>query len=366
MDRTFRKFVVSVATTAMLLTACQANSSQSETYPDMTAYSASVVQESVISASSQVSSGTTTAEGKLKIYASTDPLYDFAREIGGDRVEVTDLMPGLTDAHHWEPTPQVIAALNESDLLLINGANFELWLDGAKDSLGKNLQIADMSKDVDLIRAEGVDSDHHDHDHDADHHDHDNDHHDHDHEHPHGHFHGGIDPHYWLSPKQAKEAAEQVRDTFIEKDPAGKDYYKANYDALEKKLDALEKEYDNKLDPYKGRTILVPHEAFAYLCRDYDLKQIGIEGVLADGEPNAARVKEIVDLAKKEGIQVVFSEAGEDDKLPQQIAKEIGATVKPLSTIESVTEEQRKAGDDYISIMQKNLDAILSSFGAAQ
>lgn len=400
MNTRITRLFISVAASAVLLAGCGAgkDNKSSETPAQSVSESASASQ----SESASASSGDKVEQKKLRVYASTDPIYDFAKIIGGDHIDLHDLMPGQVDAHHWEPTPKDIAALNESDLLLINGANFEMWLDGTKDSLGKNLQIVNTGEKVDLIKVDHADEDHdHDHEHadgdhehkdgdhehsdadhdhkdgdhehkDADHEhkdgDHDHEHadadHDHDHEHAHGHFHGGVDPHYWLDPAEALKQAEAIYEALAKADPANAETYKKNFEGLKAQLVQLDEDYKKELAPYKGRAILVPHEAFGYLCRAFDLKQIGIEGLLADGDPSAARLKEIIDTAKKDGIKVVFYEAGEDSKIAEQIAKEIGAKVMPFNTLESITDEQRAKGENYITIMRANLEALLASFGA--
>ncbi len=294
---------------------------------------------------------TQTSGVKLEVYCSTDPLYDFVKYIGGDRVEVKDLIEGVGDAHHWEPTPDLIIDLNKSDLFFINGAGLEMWLDDIKASIDKDIPIVDCSKGIDLIAA-----DHDDHDEDEDH-DHDHDEHEEEH-----HNHGAFDPHCWTSPICARKQAENVLKALVEADPDGKNIYEENYKKLEERFDKLVSAYKDQLKAFSGKSLILPHMAFSYLCRDFGLKQLGMQGILADGDLNADKLVKIVDLAKKEGIEAVFYDAyGSKDKA-EALASEFGGRVLPIYTLEAISKEDRDKGYDYFVLMEKNLENIIESF----
>lgn len=300
-----------------------------------------------------------TKEASLHIMAATDPIYDFAKAIGGDRVAVTDLIEGEADEHHWEPSPQLLTQINDSELFLVSGAGLENWLDDVKASLTDKVKVLDMSEGVKLVKAEEHEDEHeHEHEHedaDASHDEHE--------EHEHHHHHGIYDPHYWLSPKAAAKQAENVYKAMVAADPAGKETYDANYKKVQAEFDKLNKAYEEKLKPFAGRSVIVPHEAFGYLFGEYQLKQVGLEGMLAEGQPDAKKLAQIVDLAKKEGIKTIFYEAYGDDKEADAIAKEIGAKTAPIYTLEAESKEDRDKGENYFTLMMKNLDAIVASFG---
>lgn len=299
----------------------------------------------------------------LRVIASTDAIYDFTKLIGQDRVEVVDLIEGDADAHHWEPTPKLLMQINEADLFLLNGAGLESWLPDVQATLTGKVKSVDLSDGVALRKGEE------DHDHEEDHDDHkdkddlDHDDADHDHKEEHDHHHGEFDPHYWLSPKAAAVQAKNIYEALVAADPEGKEVYDANYKVLQDKFEALERDYAEKLKPYSGRSVIVPHEAFGYLFDAYGLKQIGLEGMLADGQPSAKKIAEIVDLAKKEGIKTVFYEAYGDDKEAESVAAEIGAKAAPLYTLEAESKDDRAQGENYFTFMQKNLEALVDSFG---
>lgn len=155
----------------------------------------------------------------------------------------------------------------------------------------------------------------------------------------------------------AKNITEQV----ISMDKQNESFYRENLTKLQNKLDELDKKYSAELENAKNKNIITSHEAFAYLFNDYGLKQIPIEDINSDSEPDLAKMKEIVELAKKENIKYVFYEELSENKIEETIAKEIGGQAKMLYTIEGRTEEQIKENKDYFQMMEENLKALVEA-----
>ncbi|MDU5922099.1 MAG: zinc ABC transporter substrate-binding protein, partial [Finegoldia magna] len=197
----------------------------------------------------------------------------------------------------------------------------------------------------------------HDHDHEEKNHDHDHEEKDHDHDHEH-HHHGEFDPHIWMSPKQARIQMKNVYEAIVKFDAENKDFYEKNYKELDKKFEELDKKYAEVLAPQKDKYFIVPHEAFGYLARDYEINQVPIEGINSDSEPDLNKMKELTNFAKSHKINTVFYEMGESDKIANSLAKEINAKTAGLSTIEAKTQEIEDGKDNYFSLLEKNLDAI--------
>lgn len=274
--------------------------------------------------------------GKIKIYTSIYPLYDFATKVGGDKVSVTNLVPAGTEPHDYELSTSNMVNLEKADMLIYNGAGIENWADKVINTLGnKNLTIVKTSEGLDLHKVDEKSSD--------------------------GHDHGDIDPHTWLSIENAKKEMENIKDALVKKDPDNASYYENNYDTYEKKFDELEKKYENTLDPIQNKSIIVAHEAFGYLCDEFDIKQVGIEGLTPDSEPDPARMSEIIKFAKENKIKTIFFEELVSPKVAETIAKEVGAKTAVLNPLEGLSEEQIKNGDDYFSVMEDNLNAIYDS-----
>jgi len=277
---------------------------------------------------------------KIRVTASFYPLADFAEKIGGDQVEVTNLLKS-GNAHGWEPSTKDMKNILEADLVLVNGAGFESWLDKLIQS-NPDLSLVDSSKNIDLIEV--------DHGHEEDH--------DHDHE---GHDHGDHDPHIWLSLKNALIQMDNIKEALVSLDPDHKDYYEENYLREKTRLEGLDASYRKTLEAHKGAYFVVPHEAFAYLAKDYGLNQLAIEGINSDSEPNISQLKEIVDLCREKNIETIFYEYGSSSRIADTIAAELGAKVSPISTIELVGQKDLEEGLDYGGLMELNLKNLAES-----
>lgn len=314
----------------------------------------------------------------LKVYASVYPMYDFTKKIAGDKLDVEMIMPQGTEPHGWEPDSNAIKNLENANLFIYNGAGLESWTDKVLDSLSnKDLKVVEASEGVDLIKSTHThdhEDEDHDHEHEANHnhnheaeenhnHNHEatennHDHEDHDHE---GHHHGPMDPHVWISPKNAKIEMKNIKEALVELDKENADYYESNYQKYAKMLDELDAKYMESLNNLPNKTIVVSHEAYGYLCKDYGLTQIGIKGVNAETEPDAKKMAEIVSYIKENNIKTIFTEELIDPKVSKIIADETSCDVKVLSPVEGLSEDQIKNNEDYFSIMEKNLENLVGA-----
>ncbi|MDY6085933.1 MAG: zinc ABC transporter substrate-binding protein [Peptoniphilaceae bacterium] len=347
--KTQKKILTVSLALALFLTACGTNGANESASADATS------QETAMASNEAQTSEEAAKDKSLVIYASTDPIYDFVTMIGQDRVEVVDLMEGEGDAHNWEPSPQLLKDINRADLFLVNGANLEHWLPDIQGAVDGDVQFLDMSAGVNLITNVAEDHEHEE-AHEAEHEE--------EHEDAHEHDHGGVDPHYWLNPKDAAIQAKNVHDALVKADPEGQSVYDEGYAKVEEEFQKLVAAYDAQLTPFVGRSVIVPHEAFSYLFNEYQLTQVGIEGLLAEGQPDAKTVAHIVDLGKKNQIQTVFYEGYGDPSQAEAIAKEIGADTAPLYTLEAESKEDRANGANYFTFMMQNLESLVKSFGA--
>ena len=275
-------------------------------------------------------------DDKIEITTSFYPLYDFSQKIGGDRVRVSNLLKS-GNAHGWEPNTKDMKEILGADVIFINGAGFESWVEGIEKS-NPDLNIVDTSLNIDLIELE------------------EDNHEDHDHE---GHDHGDHDPHIWLSLDNAISQMELIKESLITLDGDNKDYYEGNFQREKDKILDLKARYQEELAPYKGKHFIVPHEAFGYLARDYGLKQEALEGINSESEPNIRQVKEIVDLCKEKEISTIFYEYGASSKIAETIAEEVGGKVLALTTLEVVDKADIDQGKDYFSLMEMNLENLL-------
>ena len=284
---------------------------------------------------------------KVQVVASFYPMYDFAQKIGGDRVEVTNLVPAGTEPHDWEPSTDDIKTIDSADVLVYNGAGMEHWIDDTLASLdNKDLVSVEASKDVTLRALD----EHEAAEEEAEHADEGDE-----------HDHGAYDPHVWLSPENAKSEMAAIRDALVQADPDGADEYNANYEKWAAECDALDSEFRDKLANTSSKNIVVSHEAFGYLCDAYGLNQVPIEGIDADAEPDAKTLASITEFVKENDVKTIFSEELVSPKVAQTIADETGATVEELNPIEGLTDEELAAGQDYFSTMRSNLDELVKA-----
>lgn len=281
-------------------------------------------------------------DGRLRVLTSFYPMYDFACKIGGDCIDVTNMVPSGTEPHDWEPSTNDLKNLEKADVFIYNGADMEPWADDLLVSRSDTLHVVEASENVELRTTDGEHEHAHEHE-GADHH------------------HGDFDPHVWLDPENAKIEMEAIRDALCAADPENSTVFQSNYEKYAAELDALDAEFREKLAPLPSRTIVVAHEAFGYLCDAYGLTQVGIEGLSPDSEPDPGRMAEVIDFVREHSISTIFFEELVSPKVAEAIASETGAQAKMLSPLEGLSDEQAAAGADYFSVMHDNLAALMEA-----
>ncbi|MBZ4653042.1 MAG: transporter substrate-binding protein [Peptococcaceae bacterium] len=274
---------------------------------------------------------------KLTVYTSFYPMYDFTKKIGGDKVEVINIVPAGAQPHSFEPSTKLLAELTKAKLFIYNGAGMEHYIDKVKETLkGSPLILVETSSGLDLIKGE---------------HEHGND-------HEIEHADTGFDPHTWVSPNNAIKQGEKILEALVQVDEANKDYYEKNYQQFKDELLKLDREYKETLAKCKKKEIVVSHDSFAYLARDYGLKQIPVMGLNADAEPAPGKLKEIVNIVKKNKINYIFFETLVSPKISETIARETKTQTLVLNDVGGLTEKDLQHGKDYFSIMRENLESL--------
>jgi len=255
-------------------------------------------------------------QGERVITVSIPPFSYFVEAVAGSDFTVNVMLPPGADHHSWEPLPRQITALAGSEAFLINGRlGFEYaWMDRFIE-INPGMKITDLSAGISLIEPE-VEAGHEGHDHGDE----------------------GVDPHYWISPKEAYIMAATVRDLLVSLNPSAAERYALNYDRLIADISEVDSAVTALLADAPSRTFMIFHPALAYLARDYGLEQISFED---EGKsPSPARMKELIDFTREKGIKVIFIQAEYDLKSAQVIAEETGAT---LITIDPMNPEWGKA-----------------------
>ena len=279
-------------------------------------------------------------EEKLAIVTTIYPMYDFTLNIAGDKAEIINLVPAGTEPHDFELSASDMRLIEKADIFIYNGAGMEHFVDKTLAAVSnKDLVIVEAAGELDLL----VTDSHHDHGREA---------------HDENDAEEKTDPHTWLSIENAIAESEAIKETLIKLDGKNADYYEANFQVYKGKLEGLAARYKEELSDMSHDTIVVAHEAFGYLCNEYGLKQEAVEGLTADSEPDAARMKEIIEFCKENNIKIIFFEELVSPKVAETIANEIGAETMLLNPVEGLTAEQMEEGLDYIGIMEQNLEAL--------
>lgn len=291
------------------------------------------------------SSTNTYVEGKTNVVTSFYPLYYLTSEIGGEHVNAVNLIPAGVEPHDWTPKSQDLSTASKAQLFLYNGAGLEGWTDAFLKGLSKDSKLvsAEMSAGVTLIQ--GSSEEEHEHEDEGNDHGHALD----------------VDPHTWVSPKSMIIMAANVKNSLIEVDGANKADYESNYSALLAKLEALDHTFESELSKAARKDIVVSHQAFGYLARDYGLNQIAIMGLSPDAEPRAQDLLNIAKYVKANNIPYIFFEELVSPDLANTLASEADVDTLVLNPIEGLTPEQQKRGDTYISLMEANLQNLIKA-----
>jgi len=263
--------------------------------------------------------------GKIQVATSFYPIYFFAQQIGGDKANVLNITPAGASPHNYQPTPQEITVIENSNLVILNGLGLEPWSDSAQNITEKK-NIIVIFASGNLSESQVIESEK-----------------------------DKVDPHIWLSPITAKQMADKILEGFLQADSKNSDYYKANANKLKLELDKLDADYKNGLASCQDKSIVTSHGAFAYLAKDYSLNQILIAGLSSSTEPSSQQLTNIAEFVKKENVKYLFVENSDNLGIANNMAAKAGVKILVLNPIENLTQGQLKAGKNYFTEMDSNL-----------
>ncbi|MCX5846045.1 MAG: zinc ABC transporter substrate-binding protein [Deltaproteobacteria bacterium] len=274
----------------------------------------------------------------IKVVTTLFPLYDFAKNIGQQKAAVSLLVPPGVEPHNFEPRPNDITRIQDSDLLIFTGKYMEPWVDNLLKGLDtKRLTVVDTSKDITLIRR----TDSHD-----------------EAEHTHQEESGSPDPHIWLDFSNAVKMVDAITTEFIAKDPQNKDFYAKNSHEYKKKLEELDKKYKDTLLRCRDKVIIhAGHFAFGYLAKRYDLMYASAyKGFAPNAEPTPKRLVELTNNVKKHGVRYIYYEELITPKIAEVISKETGCSLLMLHGAHNVTRKEMDSGVTFVQLMEINLE----------
>ena len=314
-------------------------------------------------------------DGKLQVVCSLFPYYDFARAIGGEYVDAKLLVPAGRETHSFEPTPLDAITMSQADILVYNGGHGEYWVEEMLGAAGEEIhQVVRMMDYVDAVEGETVEgmeetAHAHPHSHLGPHDEHEYDEHDphehHEHEQEDTNEDGHAeeihyDEHIWTSPVNCKKLARAICDALITADPAHADAFEANLADYLLQLDALDAAF-RQVVAEGSRNMVVFGDRFPmlYFCKTYGLHyRAAFHGCAGDTEPSLHTLKYLIDKVNNEQIPVVYTIELSSQKIADVIAESTGAKVRMLHSCQTVSREEFDAGETYLSLMWKNVDAL--------
>jgi zinc/manganese transport system substrate-binding protein/manganese/iron transport system substrate-binding protein len=252
--------------------------------------------------------------------ATTAIVADWAREVGGDRVEVTQLLDPLVDPHEYEPTPRDAERLADADVLLASGAGLDDWAGDLVETAG-GPNAVEVAPEV-----------------------------------------GDDDPHFWHDPTLAAEAVRTIESALVSADPDGAGSYGANAEEYVGRLEALDRELLAEVEtvPAERRRLVTDHDAFGHLADHFGIEVVGaaVPSTSTAAEPDARETAELIETIRAEGVCALFSESSVDPKLIEQIAAETGARVVPDLYGDTLGPDGSGA-ETYLSMMRHNVRVLV-------
>jgi zinc transport system substrate-binding protein len=271
-----------------------------------------------------------------KIVATFLPMYWFARAVAGEGAQVEILVPPGTEVHEYQATPANVQAIATADVLVKNGLGLEEFLEATVKNAGNaQLNQVDASQGIKPVgeispveeTSEG--------------------------EHEHGHEHAEGNPHVWLDPVLAQQQVENIRDGLIAADPQNKSVYASNAAKYIQQLQALDKEFQQRLQKYPNCTFVTFHDAYPYLAQRYKLKQVAVVEIPED-QLSPQDIQRAIAAVKKYNVKAVFGEPGVDNRLLKNLSQDLNLTFRPLDPLErGETNPQH-----YFTAMQANLKSL--------
>lgn len=292
-------------------------------------------------------------DGRLRVVCTLFPYYDFVRQIGGDAVDVTLLVPAGRETHSFEPTPRDVIRISEADVFIYNGGESEQWVSDILDAAGEDiscvLSMMDAAELYEEEYAEGMQGtsghDHHDHDEDE----------------------AGddgeeieYDEHIWTSPVTAMTLCRVIAEALCEAAPAHAEDFRARLDNYLTELTALDETFRSIVDG-GSRRMLVFGDRFPllYFCREYRLDyRAAFHGCAGDTEPSLATLKYLIDLVREQQIPVVYTIELSSRKVAEAIAETTGAQVRTFHSCQTVSRAEFDSGVTYLQLMEANANAL--------
>jgi zinc transport system substrate-binding protein len=306
-------------------------------------------------------------EEQIEVVTSIFPVYEMTKTIAADEANISVMVGASEDAHHYEPSAQAVAAVNEADIFIYSSDEMEFWVESLLAVVeNEELQVIELAEGLDLSLDNSAAEEGHEHD--AEGHTHNHEGHEHEdqihesHTHEgHDHDHGGVDPHFWLDPVAVNDQLPLIVEALIAIDSENEETYRANGETFSNQLTSLHQSYEEAFQDASNRDFVVQHQAFGHLANRYDLNQIAVGGLTTEVEPAPRELAEIVDFVNEQAVPVVYYQSGENSAIAETIAAETGTDIAVLHDLESEPANLSGQENGYLEAMYQNLEQLQKS-----
>lgn len=283
----------------------------------------------------------------VNVVTSIFPMYEIVKTVAGDRANVSLMVGANEDAHHYEPSAQAVASVNEADIFVYSSKNMEFWVDSLLNVVeNEDLEIVEFSKGLDLELEEPAHSEELEELENIEEHHHD---------------HGDLDPHFWLNPMNVKSQLPIIVEALSTADPKNSDYYTENAEKFSRDLTELDQAYIEAFAEAKQQTFIVQHQAFGHLANHYHLDQVAIGGLSTEIETSPKALSKIIDFINDQNVPVIYYQSGDQSATAEVIAKETGTEIAVLYDLESKPADLESEENLYLEAMTHNLEQLEKS-----
>ncbi|HTU16403.1 MAG TPA: zinc ABC transporter substrate-binding protein [Solirubrobacterales bacterium] len=287
--------------------------------------------------------------GPVKVVATTTQVADLVREVGGEQIEVTQILQPNTDPHDYEPRPSDVEAFVDAKLVFKSGGHLDEWTDQMIEDSGSDAAVVDLSANLPVELHAGE----HSHEHDGE---------EAGHEEEHSEDGEETDPHWWHDPVNAKAAVGEIETALIEADPAAKSAFRTNAEHYEAQLATLNRTIAKCFGsiPAAERKMVTDHDAFNYFASRYGIEVVGavIPALTTQAQPSAGDLAELERTIRDENVKAVFPESSVSKKLSDAVAGDTGASTEHELFGDSLGPEDSD-GSTYITMIQSNANSIM-------
>lgn len=271
--------------------------------------------------------------GKINIVTTIYPVYDFAKEIAGDKANVSMLLAPGVEIHDYEPTPQDIIKIGEADAFMFLGQELEPWAESVISGFDNKDNLKDVAKGIELTKIE-------------------------EHDHEENEEHGEYDTHIWLDISKSIEIVKNITDNLCEIDKENEQYYRNRQEEYIKKLQDLDMNFAKVVEQGKRKKIAFGGPfSYAYFIKKYELSYISAYDSCGEGsEPSVNTILEVIEEIKNDKLPVIFYKELSSGNIVKTISEETGAEALEFNSLHSITKAQLDRGVTYLELMNKNLE----------